>query len=111
MAKKEPLTPTEYYALPTPAKKAHALALIYMARCGSGFSKKSLFSLRHYFAKNHSDLQVLYDFIYAMPENEPVSLYEIYDKARKHQLNLRMNTGKTEEVDAYPSLLSCLGKL
>lgn len=110
---KPPLTPMEYHRLPD-SKKPHVLTLIYMARCtAEGFSKKSLFQLRNYFANKvaKSDWQVLYDFIYAMPENTVIDMYSIYDKARAHQLQLRLtaNTPSTE-VAQYPSLLSYINK-
>jgi hypothetical protein len=109
-----PLTPIEYHQLPD-SKKPHVLALIYMARCcAEGFSIGGLFQLRNYFANkvDRGDLQILYDFIYAMPENTVIDMYSIYDKARAHQLNLRMASNTPKEViEKYPSLLSFLGDL
>jgi hypothetical protein len=108
---KPPLTPIEYHRLPE-SKKPHVLTLIYMARCcAEGFSMKSLFQLRNYFANKvaKSDWQVLYDFIYAMPENTVIDMYSIYDKARAHQLQLRLTANTpTETVKPYESLLDCL---
>lgn len=110
---KQPLTPQSFYALPV-AKKPHVLALTYMNRCCvEGFSKKSLFALRHYFATrvSHSDYQVLYDYLHSLSEVTPCTLYELFDKARAWQGQLRLGQEKSVEVDDYPSLLQCLNEL
>lgn len=109
-AKKEPLTPQEFFALDV-SKKIHWLAMSYMNRCcAEGFTKKGLFQLRNYFKRIEvSKLQVFYDYISSIEEPTVVSVYDLYAKSEAHQLKLRMAVdNKAVEVPQYQSLLSCL---
>jgi len=111
--KKQPLTPLIFHALPQ-AQRLQQLALIYMARCTTdGFTKAGLFKLSRYFATiDPQHVQCFFDYIYGMSENAEVNLYDIYDKSRAWQLNLRLTANKpTAEVAQYPSLLDCLNGL
>ena len=113
-AKKKPLTPQDFHELDD-AKKIHVLTLTYMAVCvPGGFSKKSLFPLKHYFKTkvDRVHLQCFFDYLSSLTEPTEVSLYDLYERSTQHQLKLRMTVDdKAVEVPQYQSLLECLDKL
>lgn len=107
---KAPLTPTEFHALDV-TKKIHVLALTYMNRCCTeGFTKKGLFAIKGYLRKiEPSNYQVFYDWLWSLKEVTPTSMYDIYERSRAHQLQLRLSANTpTEAIKPYESLLSCL---
>lgn len=111
---KQRLTPQEFNTLDV-SKKIHVLTLAYMAQCTTeGFSKKSLFALKRYFASKVDPVnyQCFFDYIYSLTEVTPTSLYDLYGKSQAWQLTLRMQSNAPEvEVAQYPSLLQCLNDL
>jgi len=107
-------TPQQFHELPL-TKRVHWISMAYMQQCTlEGFSKKSMFQLKGYFRKlDSSKLQVIYDYIYDLPEVTVVSLYDIHAASEKYQGQLRLNSGNNEgeTVKAYDSLLDLLGKI
>jgi hypothetical protein len=109
-------TAAEFHKL-TWKQKTYYLACWYLDRCTeealfvNGRPSKALGQVRGYFIYkvDPSKLQVLYDFVSSIEEKQDISMYDLYVRAEKHQVNLRMqNNSSNESVKPYESLLSRL---
>ena len=111
-------TPEQFHSLPY-AKRLDTMVKLYIERCTpedlivNKKLNKSYFGLRRHFIKdNPSMLQCMYDYLWSLDTNTPMSLTVFYRNVENHRLNIRMQSNRPKEtIQHYKSLLDCLNDL
>lgn len=102
--------PEEFHSLPW-LKKVNTLTGIYGKKCCTSYSYWPI--RKHFEQQEIKDMQVLYDYLYSLPDKTLMTLTEVYNQAEiyRQKLQLEREKAKSATLPQYKSLMDCLADM